>query len=254
MALADLRQRMESPGRAPEHGYRRPRARNVRDVERKAPRIPGEAVEQVLEPGRDACELVLESVEGFGIVVGLAFGGGDMDLAKPCDRIGLVQRQLEREERVAVPGVASLVMKADRDLHPQVMDRDAFRLHPPTESTGDHAQDDVIHRGVGPGLGRIVQGGERRVRERDAALRADRSVERGSAMALGEFPPQEPGEVTQAPRVVGRAGRTTAARARWLRLPDPRGPPARGERRSCRRPVRDESARRVRCRPSSGPR
>ena len=101
VAFADLRERVQVHDRLAEHADRLARAGHVGHAQREAARVLLHARDEVLER-RHAGQLVQQVLAVLRVVVELALVGRGVRGAQARDRVRLVQRQRDREERVVV--------------------------------------------------------------------------------------------------------------------------------------------------------
>ncbi len=206
-------------------------ARNVGDRERELTRARGEPGDSLVERAKPA-DRVEEVIEGLGVVIELALAGLGVDREQPREGVGLGQRQVDVQERVAVSAPAFILLaavQADRDLH---ADRLAAVLEPAAQAAGDRRQHHVVD---GDALASAVldrlQARQREGPPGDLAVRTDVAVEGGvraraqlaaqgtrdasreCGAALGRLGPRPP------PRAARGAPRRHGARA-WRRIPE----------------------------------
>ena len=140
-----------------------------------------------------------------------------MIAAKSLSGVGLRDRQVAEQERVAVAelvGILASVVHADRDLHAHRLRRLVVSPQPAPDRSGDHGQHDVVdrHAAAGGVLDplQVVQlaGGER-----DLAVAADATIERRLGAQRPELAPQGGGERGQLAAASRQRRGEAAARA-----------------------------------------
>ena len=241
------------PARRAVRAARRPR--HVRHVQGKRPRVGDQPIRQAPKGRREVAEVAQQRVEHSGRRP-QAQRGVRTDAAKTLDWIGLVQRQVDDEERVAIGGLGALrlAVEADGHLHRNGPARIAVarhnrRQHRPGASTtsltvapGTSAFAARASLPSGRGQGHDARGADDSVEGRRMAgpSTSPRSVG-------GRRPGRRARSAARAP-ASGLAGASSAAR-RGARGPErppagPRGPPPRGAARSRRRPCCGGSSRR----------
>ena len=245
---ADLGDRVDRLDRRAEHGHGAARAGHVGHVEREGARAR-------LEPPAEALELGRDATRGRASARRASPRRG-----RPCAPTvaartassratgsGSSERQLEREERVAVPASSLGVVQAHRDLHAHVPERvrGGASIHlrrPPATAVR------TASLSVAPA-------------SRLAASCSSRSGARAKATSRAApiFPSNGERSGPSATSCRRKAARRTSparrgrgardARRRERRAPRPRGPSRRSASPRCRRPARGGCARRARRRP-----
>ena len=170
----------------------------------------------------DVREAVEEGVELVGVVVLLSAAGLGVDRRQALAGVGLRDRQVAEQERVAVAelvGVLASVMHADRDLDAHRLRRLVVGPQPAPDRAGDDGEQDVVDRHAAAGRVldplQVVQlaGGEG-----DLAVAADPTIERRVGAQRPELASQgrgESGQLTAALAPAARGGgRAGAARQR----------------------------------------
>ena len=229
MVLADLGERIEGADRACQDADRFTRPGHVGDVERKPSRVALQLLGEPLQPRRDAADPMQQHLALLGVSGGLAFAGPFVDHAQSRDRIGLGQRQPEREHRIVVGLGVAVSMQADRHLDADRAQSAVVQLDPTPQRARDHAQHGIVDRGAIDRLRRLSQGLQPDAGERDLAPVADLAVERRGGAGADELTAQVARQVRTPSRLVdgmlGRGLRGAHVRLRGV-VPQQRPPVA----------------------------
>jgi hypothetical protein len=121
-------------------------------------------------------------------VVAFALARLGRDRTEAGHRVGLVDRQVDADERVAVAVIVAGLMEADRDLDAQRTGMGVEAGEPAAQAAGDRGQHDVVdgrvlRQRVGDPLDRV----ELDVDEGDRPTLADLGIERGLGPAAREL-------------------------------------------------------------------
>ena len=207
---ADLGDRMERLDRRAEDADRVPRPGHVGDVDGELARAALDPLDERREPRRVPAQRGRDVVELLGVVLLLADRRLAIDGPEALDRIVDPEWQPHREERVAVSGIVTLVMEADRDADADVAERAVMALEPAPQRARHYREDGIVEGRAGELAGGVVEAAERRLGDRDPALGPDPAVERRAVQRPRELALDERGEVGAAALVIGMLTRRRA--------------------------------------------
>jgi acyl-CoA hydrolase len=205
VTFADLRERMQLLDGNAEHADRLGRSGHVRDAERKATWVALHPGDEMLER-RAVGELAQQVLVVLRVVVELAFVRRRMRQPQARHRVGLVQRQGNREERIVVGDLVALVMHADGHAHADRAEIAMALAHPARDGAGDDREHGIVERRSVELLCGIVQRRQRDSGEGDLTAGANPPVKWRAALPARVLAPQETGEVRAAPSLVRGVG------------------------------------------------